>query len=90
MSTFVKDPEAVLDYQVDWTNWLQTGETISTSTWTVPSPLTQPTLASNTTTKATVWLGGGTDGATYRVTNRVVTNGGRTNDRSLTIVVRHQ
>lgn len=90
MSPFEKDPEAVLDYRIDWTNWLQTGETISTSAWTVPSTLTQPTAASNTTTTATVWLGGGEDGTTYRVTNRIVTTGGRTNERSLTIFVRHQ
>ena len=30
--TFTKDPDAVLDYSVDWTLWLA-GDQISTSEW---------------------------------------------------------
>ena len=86
--TFVKDPDATLDYIIDWSEWLDT-DTISTSTWTVPTGLTNVS-DSNTTTTATIWLSGGTAGQRYTVSNRIVTAAGRTEDRSITIKVRQR
>lgn len=86
MREFQKDPNAVLDYKFDWTDWLQTSETISTSTMTVQSGITKDS-DSNTTTTATVWLSGGTEGIRYTVTNRITTNQGRTDDRTMLIRV---
>lgn len=83
--TFIKDPSAVLDYSIDWSDWLE-GDTISTSTWTVPSGLSN-TSESKTNTKTTVWLSGGAVAQFYTVTNRVVTAGGRTDERSIVIVI---
>lgn len=83
---FVKDPDAVLDFVVDWTSWLQASETISTSTFIVPAGITKNS-ESNTSLKATVWLSGGTNGNVYRLVNRITTNQGRTNDRTLEIRV---
>ena len=81
---FAKDPQAVLDYTIDWTKWLdEVSDTIATSTWTVPTGLTKVT-ESNTSKLATVWLSGGTVGTNYTVTNRITTAGGRTDDRSIT------
>jgi hypothetical protein len=85
-SQFYKDPNAVLDYVIDWTTWLGS-DTISSSTWTVPTGITQ-VQATNTTKLATIWLSGGTAGELYTLTNRIVTTGGRTEDRSITIAVR--
>jgi len=82
---FTKDPNAVLDYQVNWAAWLG-ADTISTSAWTVPAGLTKGAEA-NTTTTTTVWLSSGTAGSVYTVTNRIVTAGGRTEDRSFEIRV---
>lgn len=84
MSTFVKDPEAVLDYVFDWASWLDTGETISSHTITVPAGLTlnSSAVASGL---VTAWLSGGDVGATYRVECKVVTSAGRTDERSITI-----
>jgi len=82
---FRHDPNAVLDYSRDWSEWLADGETITTSTWVVPVGLTQG-VTDNTGTLTTVWLSGGTAGMSYRVTNRVVTTGGRTDERSFTIL----
>ena len=92
MQAFEKDPNATLDYVVDWSKWLQQGETISTSSWTVPAGLTQPATpaASNTATTATVWLAGGTAGANYDVSNRITTSAGRTDDRTIRIIVRER
>jgi len=81
-----KDPNEVLDYQVDWTAALA-GDTISTSNWTVPSGITQDSAA-NTTTTATIWVSGGTDGTRYDLTNRITTTAGRTFDRVISLFVR--
>ncbi len=84
MRVWEKDPSAVLDYQFDWSGWLQESETISSATVTVDSGLTKDSQ-SNTTTKATVWLSGGTLGAVYKVACRITTNQGRTDERTIGI-----
>lgn len=85
---FLKDPNATLDYAVDWSRWLA-GDEIATSTWIIPVGLTA-LGASNTPTKATVWLAGGVVGQSYVVTNRITTTGGRTEDRSFTLLVKER
>jgi hypothetical protein len=87
----VKDPDAILDYTVDWSAWLTDSgaDTIQTSTWVVAAGITQASV-SNTTTAATIWLSGGTASTTYRITNRIATVGGRTADRSFDVVVQAQ
>lgn len=86
MRTWEKDPSAVLDWQFDWTNWLAASETISSATVTVDAGLTKDSQ-SNTTTKVTVWLSGGTLGATYKVACRITTNQNRTDERTFGIRV---
>lgn len=83
--TFTKDPEAVLDYSIDWSRWLA-GDQIATSNWTVPGGLEKVSDA-QTSTKTTVWLSAGTIGESYTVTNRITTSGGRTDDRSFLVKV---
>ena len=85
---FEKAASAVLDYTIDWgTDWLVTGDTISTSTWTAQSGVTIDS-SSNTSTTATAWISGGSNGRGYTVKNRIVTAGGRTEERSILIVVK--
>jgi hypothetical protein len=84
-----EDPSADLDYCVDWTPWLQAGETIATSTWVVPAPLTQdgshaPSIAGG---KTTIWLTGGTAGQSYVVANHITTSQGRQDQRTFTVYV---
>ena len=86
MRQFEKDPDAILDYTVDWSRWLDT-DTILASQWTVPTGLTQVS-SSNTSTSATAWLSGGTAGQAYTVANRITTADGRTDERSIVINVR--
>ena len=81
MPAFTKDPNAVLDYTLDWSDWLET-DTIAASTWTVDAGLTKDS-DSFTPTTTTVWLSGGTAGRVYEALNRIVTAGGRTADRVL-------
>lgn len=85
MSSFSKDPDEVKDYGFDWADALA-GDTIATSTWQVPTGLTEDSKSNNTTT-TTIVLSGGIAGEIYKVTNRVVTVGlpARTLEESLTI-----
>lgn len=85
-NTFVKDPSAVLDYSVDWEDWLN-DDTISASTWTVASGITKDS-DSFSDTVATAWMSGGTSGQTYALVNRIVTAAGRTDERTIYITVR--
>ena len=81
-----KDTADVADYQINWATFLGS-DTISTSTWTVPSESGLVIDSnSNTTTTATVWLSGGTAGV-YQIANRITTAGGRTYERSVSLTV---
>lgn len=82
---FWKDPNAILDYGIPWLDWLGT-DTISTSTWIVPSGITKVT-DSKTNTTTTIWLSGGTVSQEYALTNRIVTNGGRTQDQTIYVTI---
>lgn len=89
MITYIKDPQSVLDYGFDWSDWLDTDDVVSTSTWTVPAGITEDSDAKTDTT-TTIWLSGGTVGSKYRITNRIVTDDGRTEDRSFYVKVEHK
>lgn len=87
-----KDPEEKKDYSCDWSAELdKTGDTISSSTWTVTGAgLTQsgspaPTHDAKTTT---VWYEAGTIGTDYVLTNRIVTAQGRTHEASAVLPCR--
>lgn len=89
MTTFIKDPDAVLDYSIEWSKWLA-GDRIQTSTWSVSDPALEAAGDSNTPSRATVWLSAGVAGQSYTVTNRITTFGGRTDERSFTIQVQNR
>ena len=83
--TVQQTPEADLDWERSWSTYLQTGETISTSTFTAETiegfgtiTLHTPT---NTTTTTTIWASGGTLHAVYKITNTIVTSDSRTDSR---------
>lgn len=84
--SYKMDVNAVLDFAWDWSNWLSSLETISSSTATA-SPGISINSTTNTTSKVTVWLSGGTAGRSYTVTNLITTNQGRTDERTITIRV---
>lgn len=86
---FTKDSSAVLDYSIDWSAWLGT-DTIATSTWTDATAGITVNSNSFTTTATKVWLSGGTAGQQYRLTNRITTAGGRTDDRTIVVQVQER
>lgn len=88
LKTYEKTPTAVLDYSIDWSSWLASGESISTSTWSVPAGITKDS-DTNDTDSTTIWLSGGTAGTSYLISNTIVTNAAtaRTETRSFSIAV---
>jgi len=83
--SFVKDPDAVLDYEWDWSAWLGT-DTIASHTVTAATGLTVDSSTA-TSTAVTAWLSGGSVGMSYAVTCHVVTAAGREDDRTVTVTV---
>lgn len=80
-----KDPDEILDYQIDWSERLGT-DIITTSIWILPGGITENSN-SFTDTTATIWLSGGTDGARYDLVNRVTSSGGRTLEQTISLLV---
>lgn len=85
-SSYIKDPDSRLDYEVDWTAWLG-DDTITTTAWTVPDGIAKES-DSHTDTAATIWLSGGTVNQTYAVTCEITTAAGRTDDRTIRLTIR--
>ncbi len=93
MKSFLKDavgywlpvsPGAVLDYSVEWLDWIGT-DTISSVVWTVPTGITS-SAPTNTDSVARVWLSGFVDGTTYEIKCTVTTTAGRTDSREFRLV----
>lgn len=84
-----KDPSARLDYSFDWSDWLVDGDPITASTWVAPTGVT---VDAHDFTAATTraFLLGGEAGRFYTVVNRVTTQAGRIDERSLTLVVENR
>lgn len=86
---YIKDPSAVLDYRVDWSQWLPANDRIVASSFAVvDSDDLVIDDSSFDDTSATVWLSGGVAGQRYVVTNHITTEDGREDDRSLTITAK--
>jgi hypothetical protein len=84
-----KDPDEVLDYQIDWaTDRLDEGETITTTLWQVESGDVVIDSDEELDGVTTVWLSGGTVNTTSVVLNRVTTSEGRIYDQSCRLRIR--
>lgn len=82
----------VLDYPVDWSDWVPTGDAIVSSSWQVVATwppetegLTTLTITDGgyTSTTSTVWVSDGDAGCRYQLLNLVTTRGGRKGQRFL-------
>ena len=81
-----KTPYAVLSYEIDWSDWLPSGDTISAVTWTVPTGITKDS-SSATTTATEITLSSGTLGETYDVVCKITTAGLLKDSRTLRFVI---
>ena len=88
---FVKDNDAILDFAVDWSDWLAAGEVI-TSYQLRPSTGITINSHSQAAGVVTMWLSGGEVGRNYTVGCLITTNStpARTDERTITISVRQR
>jgi hypothetical protein len=84
LASYDKNPSDVLDLSIDWTDWLD-GDTLTGSTWD-DGGLTVVT-SSYTATESTVRVSGGADGSEYWLENTITTSAGRTEVKTLRVVV---
>lgn len=87
MPTYDKDPAANKDYGFDWTAWMSSGDVTSSSTFssdisTVNSSTLAITSSSISSYQTTCFIGSGVSGGVHKITNRIVTAQGRTDERS--------
>jgi hypothetical protein len=94
----LKDPDAILDYGFNWQAeedpYLEQGDSIATSTWSVAAPDNNLTIGSSsidtTQTITIVWISAGTLGVVYTLTNQITTAAGRTDNRSMFIEIKQR
>jgi hypothetical protein len=90
MTLLLKDPDAVLDYEIDWGAEYLKGDLIAESSWLVdPDETGGVTIAGSDfdATTSTVKATGGVTGKIYRLVNRVTLQSGRIDDRSIVLRV---
>jgi hypothetical protein len=89
MKVWIKeDPNDVADFTLDWTSELA-GDLITASEWLeIEAGITTDSRPDTfTSTSTTIWVGGGTMGQTYSLTNRITTAGGRIFDQTVELRV---
>ena len=90
MTLLLKDPEATLDYSVDWGAEYLSGDALTESEWSVIPDETGGVSVDSSRFDllvATVQVTGGISGRLYRLTNHVVTAEGREDSRSIMLRV---
>jgi len=90
MTLLLKDPDAVLDYLIDWGAEYLDDELLAQSKWAVDPDEPDGVMILGDTfdaTTSTVNAGGGVAGRIYRLINEVVTASGRADSRSIVLRV---
>ncbi len=84
-------PNDKLDFLHDVTDWLSTGDTVSSATWTIGSGLTQVSQ-SDTATGSTMLVIADSDsaGKVLKIDVQITTADGRISSRTWFITVQHQ
>ena len=94
MTMMVKDPDACVDFEFDWSAACPGGRAIAASEWNVTPGEADGEIggvtvaaASHGLAHAIVTLAGGVVGRAYRVTNRVTMTDGQIDERSMVMRV---
>lgn len=89
-STFTHDPNAILDYYIDWSAWLEANnyDSIVTSAWTSSLAGATLTLDGESLGITHVWVQvPSTQTGRITLTNHITTAAGRQDDRTITLIL---
>lgn len=86
MPEYRKTTTEIVDIVMNWTNALDTGDSISSSAWTVPSGITGSNQASSAFTTS-IRLTSGTTARIYALTNTVTLVSGQKYQSPLTVQI---
>ena len=95
LGQFVKSPVERKRYALDYTDWLDTGETVSSVSFTVsPSTGTSPLVVDSSSistsgTEVRFFVASGDDGGNYTVTAVIQTSGGQIKEDEIIYLVRN-
>ncbi len=89
LGTFPKQPLERLDYDLDFQEWLPSGDLIVSATAVASTGITVETPLIDATQKVVkVWVTGGTTGVTYKIQVTATTAEGRVKEGEIRIKVR--
>jgi hypothetical protein len=93
LGSFVKTPIERKRYAIDYSEWLDTGETLSTVVYTIPVVTTPPLVVDATSigsgnTLAVFFINGGLNGRQYTVEVVATTSGGQIKEDTILFTVR--
>ena len=90
-NTFVKDPDATLNYGVDWEKWLEGSDIITASEWRIESDHSGADISIESKdfsdVETEVFISGGAEGQEYKLINKIETQDGKIDERTLRIVI---
>ncbi len=91
MDYFLKSPDAITDYAIDWgAGYLADGESILSSEWSIFPTGGDMALTSHGTPQfndnmTTIFIKGGVAGFVYSLMNKITTSNGRTDERTIRV-----
>lgn len=93
MGLYLKDPDATLDYSVDWASRYLGTDSVAASSWTIEPLETGGLMLVNESLSdgvSTAVLADGVAGHVYRVVNRVMLVSGLVDERQMSVRVEHR
>lgn len=89
LGTVTKQPADVLDYDIDFSQWLPADDAVlSVTTAVEPTGVLVVDYTQVLSPTVKVWVSGGTDGSTYKVTLTATTDGGRVKQEEFKVRVK--
>lgn len=99
-----KDPNEILDYSLDWSRFLRSGETVNSSLWFIVNTSGEVVsfnigetvdnllnvTNSNNSSITTIYLSGGISNTLYKLVCRAILNTGFVAERSVSIYIKER
>jgi hypothetical protein len=89
-ASIVKDPDAVLDYALDWTDWLGATDILIDAAWDITNGAAVESSLIHNNKVAVVWISGGDVGTQCALRCRITTVGGRIDDRTVFLKIKER